>query len=248
MNTDSSNPWFAKTPEEIHAAIGARDEDWVIVGSFRGLKFSRYAVSDKGHIRRASGAEHATRLNNSGYVQTSITSDDGKRIHPTMQTLVLASFDPRCADGIPDGLESRHGPAGPECNAWPENLDIGTKKQNAADRPEPGGGPQFPCRTAPQGCPNKVINEGRRCLDCVKQVGVAAAALLSAGVPDEEVAARFGNTAAWIRRLAVTHGGWDGTVQAAPAPPSWWHRVMVTLRIRRADPRTVVTQRDGDSV
>lgn len=200
--------WFGRPEQEIRAAVEARAESWEVIGAFRGRQFSRYQVSDKGRTQ-GPGDFLALRDNGGGYMLTDIRDDDGKKLTCSVQTLVMAKFDPRCATGMPPGMEVRHGPAGPAANWWPENLDIGTKKQNAADKPEPGGGPQFPCRNAPGGCPNLVIHEGRRCLDCVKAVGRDVAARRSAGESLEDLAAEYGNTPDWLHRLSVDHGGYQ---------------------------------------
>lgn len=201
-----------------------RDETWKPVAPIDGCTFSAYQTSDMGRYRsvdRTSGGRRlkgkvlATRYDSDGYVLVNLRCDSTDPAHNRVHTLlghkvVLTTFDRPC----PPGMEACHSPRGPGFNWWPEGVRWGTKPENHADQVAAGTatvpGPTFPCRNAPA-CGNLVRTEGRRCLDCVRQVGVDAAALLAAGRPLAEVAAGFRNGPDWIFKLAVEHGGYTGT-------------------------------------
>jgi len=237
--------WAGLTAEEVRAAADAREEKWETIGSFRGRVYSHYQVSDKGGTRSADRAVNGrrlrgralrTRASNSGYELADITSDDGKRSTVTVHSLVLAKFDPRCADGMPDGMQTRHGPAGPLFNAI-ENLDIGTQPQNEADKPEPSRPPEpsHPCRNAPH-CRCLVVNEGRRCpCCCVPAAGRKTAAMLKAGMPLAEVAARLGNSESWAYQIARDHGYSRTKAHARSRKPGPVRRAWLRLRFPDGD-------------
>jgi hypothetical protein len=201
-----------------------RAETWKPVAPLDGCTFSGYECSDKGRYRsvdRVSNGRNlkgkvlATRFDSDGYVLINLrcdsTSPDHNRVHTLLgHKVVLTTFDRAC----PDGMETCHGKGGRADNRWPENIRWGTKPENHADQVEAGTAralePTFPCVNAPA-CGNVNRSQGKRCLDCVKQVGADAAAMLNAGTPLEQVATRFRNSQQWIYRLAVEHGGYEGT-------------------------------------
>lgn len=218
--------WFGRPEQEIREAVAARGVTW---GKVPG--YSRYEWSDKGGIRRAAdGLVMKTRVSNTGYELVNVLRDsDGKQVTVTVHSMVLLAHHPAFAglDRFPAGLETRHNPVtGPLFNAYPEGLWPGTKKENEADKPAPSAppGPTYPCRNAPA-CANLVINEGRRCLECVAAVGREAAAMLNDGMPLQEVAEHFGYTGPdWVYQLAVKHGAYDGTkAQARTQRPAGRH-------------------------
>ncbi len=238
--TESDQDWQA-TADEILAAIAARPERWRTIGRYRGRTFSYYQVSDKGALRsvdrvlsgrRYRGTTLKTRFTDE-YERGNIRDDSGDVLTEYVHRLVLAKFRP---GGIPPGMETRHGPAGPGVNAYPENLTVGDGVQNAADKPEPSAPPDpaQPCRNAPA-CGNKVVNAGSRCLPCVTEVGRRAAALLGAGMNLADVAAVFGyKSADWTHGLAVRHGGYQGTRADAMAQrPPIAQRAVLRFRFRR---------------
>jgi len=211
-----------------------RPEAWKPVAPLDGCTFSGYETSDKGRARsidRKSGNRQlrgkvlAPRRTDDGYAQVNIRCDSAdpahNRVHTvTMHKLVLTTFDKPC----PRGMEACHSPKGPAFNWWPEGVRWGTKPENHADQVEAGTAvvPEaFPCRNAPA-CGNMVRSEGRRCLACVKQVGVDVAAMFRAGQTDQDAAGRHGNSPDWLYRVAVEHGGYEGdraSVHAVPHTP-----------------------------
>ncbi len=202
-----------------------RPETWKPVAPMDGCTFSGYRVSDKAQARsidRMSGSRSlkgqalSTRLDGDGYMLVDFRCDSTDPAHKRKHTflmhkVVLTTFDKPC----PEGMETCHSDRGPAFNWWPEGIRWGTKPENHADMVAAGTAvvpePASPCRNAQNGCPNLVKNEGRRCRDCVVALGRDAAAYLNDGMPLEEVAGRFGNSADWIFRLAVEHGGYEGT-------------------------------------
>lgn len=210
--------WFGRPEQEIRDAVAARGESWAAVPGY-----ARYQWSDKGGIRRAAdGLVMKTKVSNSGYELVNVLRDsDGKQVTVTVHSMVLLAHHPAFAglDKFPPGLESRHNPStGSLFNAYPEGLWPGTKKENAADKfGEEGPAVQFPCKNAPR-CRNLVPREGRRCTDCVAEVGRQAAALLNAGMSLQDAAEVFGYTRGdWTFKLAVRYGGYTGSKEQATA-------------------------------
>jgi hypothetical protein len=216
MSTPGPEQWLA-----ARLAAGLPAETWKPLPQIDGCAYSGYEVSDQGrgrsldrigrHGRPLQGKEVSTRPHEDGYRLADFRCDNPahKRGHTlAMQKVVLTTFDrPR-----PPGMEACHG-FGPAINWWPEAVRWDTKPANEAEKPwrPPPPDPTHPCRNAPA-CPNLVINPGRRCLDCVAEVGREAADMLRAGQPLQEVAEHFGYTGPdWVYKLAVTHGGYTGT-------------------------------------
>ena len=253
--------WFGRPEAEIRDAVADRHEVWAAVPGY-----SRYEWCDKpvevtragdtftSQVRRVGEGFMVLKMNklsSAGYRQVNVTNDAGRRVTVDVAPMVLLAHHPafRGLDKFPEGVETRHNPSVGDktFNAYPEGIWPGTKAENHADKPDPGGRPTFPCRNAPT-CENMVINEGRRCMDCVDAVRRDAAAQLEAGVPLDEIAAGFGNSPAWIYRLAV-EGGYGGSIgQARGGRPlcerctcpacerrrrgPWPRRLAVTLRGR----------------
>jgi hypothetical protein len=214
-----------------------------------GCTFSHYRASAAGRVRsvdrRAGGRYYRgvvlkTRLNNSGYVLVTMSCDNPEhRAHThTMQKVILTTFTGPC----PPGMQARHLDSNPENNAC-QNLAWGTKEQNEADKPVPPVlEASHPCRNAPR-CGNLVVNEGRRCPDCVAEVGRQAAAMLNAGMNLQDVAEVFGYTGPdWVFKLAVQHGGYAGTkAEARTQHPGLAARARLRVRFRR-ELRAAATQ------
>jgi hypothetical protein len=204
--------------------------------------FSSYQASHRGYVRsidrvvggrRLRGVVLKTRVSKKGYELVNLTDDRGSVQTRTVHTLVLLAHV-----GAPSpGEETCHGLGGPLDNRWPENIRYGTRSENEHDKVAAGTSgspvPTFPCLNHEQ-CGNKVINPGRRCRDCVMQVGIEAAALLNARVNLEDVAEQFGYTGLdWVYSLAVKHGGYSESIrQARTQHPPWSRRVILTLRSR----------------
>ena len=197
-----------------------------------------YEASHQGLVRSVDrtiggkfypGVVLKTRVNNSGYEMVNIRTNDGQVKTCTVHSLVLlAHVGPR-----PEGMETLHGPGGPLDNRL-VNLTYGTKKQNEAQKEGAGAPPvpQFDCLNHPA-CTGKAHNAGRRCPDCVDEVGRQAAAMLNARVNLNDVAARFGYTGIdWVYGLAVKHGYEGSRAQARTQQPPWSRRVTATLRAR----------------
>lgn len=230
--------WFGRPEAEIRAAVEARPEAWAAVPGY-----TRYEWSDKGRLRRVRDGYimKTAKLNNSGYVIPNVVRDsDGRQVTVAAAPMVLLAHHPafRGLDKFPDGLETRHNPAVGDktFNAYPEGIWPGTKKQNEADKPVPSTPPEpaFPCRNAPA-CAGSVVNEGRRCVDCVAAVGREAAALLRLGMPLQQVAERFGYTGPdWVYQLAVKHGGFEGSKAGARTQrPRLGQRLRLKARLAR---------------
>jgi len=211
--TEGPGVWLA-----ARLAAGKPAETWKPVAKIDGCTFSAYEASDQGRRRRLDGDPFSNRPGSGGYVRAKLSCDNpGHGPHTiTMQKIVLTTFDrPR-----PRGMEACHSKAGPQFNWWPEGVRWDTKPANEAEKDEPPTPPEpsFPCKNAPA-CPNLVVNEGRRCLDCVTEVGRQAAAMLNAGVVLFDVREHFGYKGdKWVFDLAVRYGGYAGSIEDARGP------------------------------
>ncbi len=161
--------------------------------------------------RRLKGQPIRARIlaNSGGYAAVDLTDDTGTRRTMLVHRVILAAHDRPC----PPGMETLHSERGPLWNRYPEDIRWGTKPENAADKPAPPVPPEptFECVNHAR-CGNLVVNQGRRCLDCVAEVGRESAGMLNAGMPLQEVAEHFGYTGGdWVYQLAVRHGGYEGT-------------------------------------
>lgn len=214
--------------------------------------FSKYEVSFDGSgpgqrpVRRAGAAVGLATSpgNHGGYLMVKPYDDSGKQQTVTVHSLVLLG-----ATGVPcpPGLESCHLDDDPLNNRWRPgdtddevranggNLVRRTKKQNARHKVL-NGRPAAPVPTHPcinhDRCGGLVVNPGRRCLPCAREVGVQAAGMLNAGVNLADVTAELGyQTPEWVHKLARDHGGYAGTLAAARSQqPPWTRRVTATLR------------------
>ena len=161
--------------------------------------YSKYEVFSDGFghgqrpVRRNGGNPLSLTLSNSGYLLAKVYDDDGKRQTKTVHSLVLLGFAGEC----PPGMETRHLDDDPLNNRWRPgstddevraaggNLVRGTKRQQHADKVANGGATEapktFPCVNHDR-CGGMVTNPGRRCLDCVAEVGREAAGLLNGGM------------------------------------------------------------------
>jgi hypothetical protein len=218
--------WSGKTAGEITEAARARPEGWARVPGY-----GSYEWSDQGSVRsvdrevggrRLRGRILKTRVNNSGYVIVNVRTDAGAPVTVAVAPMVLLAHHPafRGRSRFPEGLETRHGPAGPLCNAYPENLWPGTKGENHADQVAAGTAvvpESFECVNFAR-CGGRVKNPGRRCLPCVEQTGRDAGQLLNAGMGLADVAERFGySDGRWVHGLAAKFGGYAGTITEARA-------------------------------
>lgn len=207
--------------------------------------FSKYEWSPDGFgldqrpIRHAgTGNPLDVTLSNRGYPQVKPYDDGGRQRTKTVHSLVLLG----AVGPPPPGQECRHLDDDPLNNRWRPgasddevranggNLVYGTKPQNAADKYRRGV-PRTPAATHPcinyARCGGLVVNPGRRCLPCAKEVGAQAAAMLNAGVNLRDVTARLGyQTPEWVHKLARNHGGYAQPLAVALAQqPKWSRRV-----------------------
>jgi hypothetical protein len=196
--------------------------------------FSKYEASlEKGLIRNRAGLIMSLFPDKDGYLRVTLTDDDGKK-HGAMSVArcILTAHD---RPPLP-GEEACHGPGGKQDNRL-ANLRWDDRAGNEREKVEAGNGPQphptYPCK---DGCGNLVINEGRRCLDCLGKVKVEAAAMLDRGVNLYDVAEHFGYTGPdWVWKLAVEGGCTLTKRDALTQQPSASQRVtakLVTLRGR----------------
>jgi len=224
-----------------------RPEDWRQVADLDGCTFSGYETSDKGQARSVDrkvgnrslkGKQLATRRTDDGYVLVNIRCDstdpEHNRVHTvTMHKIVLYTFA-----GVPAaGQEACHSNRGPAFNWFPEGVRWGTKPENHADMVAAGTAvvpASFPCRNYVR-CGGTVKTQGRRCVECVADVGMHAGQMLAFGMPLQQVAERFGYTGDdWVFKLAVEHGRYDGTkAEARVQRPRLSQRVALRLYLRK---------------
>ena len=191
--------------------------------------FSKYEASkDSGVIRnRRTGKALAVTLDDDGYERLNLYADDGMRPNLSVARIVLTAHD-----RAPEPREEAcHGPGGQRDNRL-VNLRWDSREANEQEKVAAGNGPKpnptYPCK---DGCGALVINEGRRCVDCVGSVKAEAAAMLNRGINLMDVADHFGYSGTeWVWKLAV-EGGCELTKrQALTQQPSLSQRVTATLR------------------
>lgn len=211
------------------AAIAALVPEWKTWPGF-----SRYEASHRGKIRnRRTGKILAVTVDPDGYERLNLYADDGSRPGLSVARCVLAAHH-RAPE---PGEEACHGPGGRRDNRYPENIRwddrAGNERDKVAAGTTPTPNPTYPCR---DGCGQLVINEGRRCPDCIRRVGQEAAAMLSRGVNLMDVAEHFGYTGPdWVWKLATEHGGCTLTKrEALTQQPSLSQRVTGALTARLA--------------
>ena len=173
-----------------------------------------HLADDHGRVCTAKGRILAQRTNNSGYQLVDLWNPETKAKRTvTVQWCVLSAH----RGERPDGHEARHGDAGPSDNhlANFRGDGWGTKADNHADKADPQPpAPSYPCRNADKGCQGKALNPGRRCVACVEQVGIQAAAMLRDGQNLQAVAGHFGyKTGDWVFGLAVKYGGYPAELK-----------------------------------
>jgi len=206
-----------------------RDETWKPVEPMDGCTFSGYAGSDMGHVRsvdrmsgnrRLKGKVLALRRTDDGYMLVNIRCDSTDPAHNRVHTVTVHKIVLYTFAGAPEpGQEACHSSRGPAFNWWPEGVRWDDKPANHRDQVAAGTAvvpePSFPCRNHDR-CGGMVKNQGRRCLECVIQVGQQAARMLDLGMPLGKVADHFGYTGLdWVHKLAVEHGGYTGTKSEA---------------------------------
>jgi hypothetical protein len=111
-----------------------RVESWA---SLACVGASRYEVSDKGTVRNIETGQllRAKVSGTSPYPELTLVCDDGRDRTFTVHGLVMAAHvGPRPVGKDGRLAEILHGPLGPECAWWPENLRYGTAEENLRDR------------------------------------------------------------------------------------------------------------------
>jgi len=212
-----------------------------------------YQASSRGRIRsidriilgtRYKSVTLKPRLNNSGYPIVNLTGDDGKPHTDDVHSLEMLAFAGRC----PPGQQVRHFNDVSDDNRWapggedacgpgkPGNLLYGDgldqRRDQDRNRPRPPREPKPPKFCVTLGHEDVQTIKGRqRCEACITQTGVDGARLLAAGLSAEAAAAQLGYASAeGLAKLAVTRGGWDGTVTPAGTKTRWSRRVTATVR------------------
>jgi hypothetical protein len=213
--------------------VSDRPESWKPVPGAR-----YYEVSDLGSVRSVDrtvggrqlrGKVLATRVSaQTGYVLVNVVDDDGRKVTRSVHKMVLEAFAGPC----PPGMESCHGDDNPQNNAWPENLRWDTKDANLRDRMRNSPAKPKPERHCIR-CGQVIHQGGRRCHDCVVDLGVRAANLLTGGMTLKEACEVLDYPSGeGLHTLAVKYGRY-----AAPPKPGLLRRVTgrlaVTLRGRR---------------
>lgn len=193
--------------------------------------FSKYEWSHRGQVRNVTtGVVLKTRVSNRGYVLVDVRNDAGGRKTVTMHTMVLlAHVGPR-----PDGMDASHFNDVATDNRWPENLGWETKPRNEGRKYESG---RHPYPTPPERAPKSCVRcskafkgNGKRCHECVVEIGEHAAVLLEDGATlDEACEALAYPHPSGLHTLAVKYGGYG---QAAKYQRSPLIDALVTLRDR----------------
>lgn len=204
--------------------------------------FSAYQASDHGEVRsvdrthadgrRLRGRVLKSRPARNGYLLVDLTDDTGKVWTRTVHSLVMLAH----AGPPGPGQQVRHLDDDPLNNRWapvcpPGNLVYGTPGENAQDKFRNGAQ-----RAAPKPvrlcvrCDAPLTTNGRRCHDCVVEVGQLAAGMLRDGVALKAACGLLDYPSEdGLHTLAVKYGGYG------QLPEPWLRRVTrgaVTLRSR----------------
>ena len=191
--------------------------------------FSRYEASHRGLIRNRAEKTLAARADPDGYLRTTLTRDDDERIPVLVHRAVLEAHAGPC----PPGMESCHGKGGQLDNRYPENLRWDTHQANERDkgRRPPVPKPPAPCINHDR-CGGFVGKGGRRCHECVMQLGKDGAELVWDGMTLEAAGDKLGYPAVHLHTLMVKYGDYG---QRPPAAPSRSVFAAARARFRRGD-------------
>lgn len=228
VEAECPETWLAR-----RLAAGKPAETWKPMAKIGRCTFTGYEVSDTDQARSLDrtgrngkplqGAPVTTRPHKDGYSLADFRCDnpDCERAHTfTMQKVVLWTF----AGPRPRGMNASHfhGPAYnwyPEAVGWEPIKVNENRKENRPPPPEPTN----PCKNAADGCPNLVINEGRRCGPCAVAAGQDIADMLRAGTPLPLAAGKYEyKNLDWALKLAKKYGAYTGDMTEAmmlPPPP-----------------------------
>lgn len=207
-----------------------------------------YEWSHRGHVRSvARDLVMKQRPNNSGYMVVNVINDEGVKETVLVHRMILRAH----AGEFEPWEESLHGPGGQTDNRFPENLCKGTRWVNVAERAAANPAapkPQTPCVNQ---CGRLAGKGGRRCPECIAELGRAAAALYVAGKdPDQVAAALSYSSPNGTYRHAVNHGGLrvyiDETVVVTGSEVTERHRESFTQRLRRVINRARASRQNSD--
>jgi hypothetical protein len=188
--------------------------------------YAGYEGCDRGHInsrdrthpdgRSYKGKALVPRRSNRGYQLVNVRSDTGKWETRTVHSLILLAHD----GPPPPGQVTRHLNDDSDDNRWPENLAYGTAAENERDKF--ANGTRKPAAPKPErrcvrcAVPLEPGRGGKRCHECVTEIGEQAADLLRAGVSLDEVADKLDYPhLSGLHQLARVYGGYG--LQGAPA-------------------------------
>lgn len=208
------------------------DSEWRPVPGASRYEASPGRPGEPGQVRNLAGQILSVGRGRHGYPRVTLTLDDGRRVPRELHLVILAAHRGEPAPG----QEGCHVDDNPDHN-WLENLQWGTKAQNEAMKAANGNAvtpqPSYPCLNAPE-CDGKSLHEGRRCTQCVHQAGIDIADRLRRRENLLTIAEEYGFGDTWAWRLAVQHGGFQGSrAEAIRQQPTLSHRVMTRLRSRR---------------
>ena len=226
--------------------------EWLSLAPYGLSKYEAYSPGGYGldesqwPIRhKAKGTRLKVTLGTHGYPQVKPYNDQGKQETRTVHSLILlANVGPP-----PEGMETRHLDSDPlnyrwapgneeETKAAGGNLIYGTGPEQHKDKVEAGTAVRppvtFECVNHAR-CGGMAVRDGRRCLPCLKETGVRAAALLGEGMPLAAVTRKLGYEAAserWVFGLARQYGGYRGTIEQARTQrrPPLLRRVVARFR------------------
>lgn len=225
--------------------------EWVSLAERR-PKLAAYEVNHRGRVRsvdrmdrlgrKVKGCELKPRVSGTSvYPKVTLYDADGKQTDFTVGSLVLLAYVGEC----PEGQEVMHLHDNPLDNRWPEELSYGTHEQNVFQRTINRPALPKPIKVCVR-CGAEFTSSGKRCHDCVVQVGQLAARKLAEGADLEQVADDLGYPShVGVFRLAVRYGGAVVVlatdlqeVNEQLRHQSWLHNVFVTLRdqFRSGDP------------
>jgi hypothetical protein len=192
--------------------------------------YPAYEASDLGRVRSIDRIQYgrtyvgtvlATRVSNRGYDLANVRDADGKAQTRTVHTLVLLAF----TGPPPPGQVSRHLNDDPHDNRL-ANLAYGTPEENEQDKFRLGNrqpaAPKPDRHCARCGAVLPPGRGGKRCHECVVDIGKQAAELLRAGVMLDVVAERLEYPhLPGLHQLARVHGGYGPPVTDSEQRGGW---------------------------
>ena len=180
--------------------------------------------------RRIKGKELTASVSGSTpYPHMDLYDEQGERHTCNVHSLVLLAYVGEC----PEEQEALHFNDNPTDNRWPENLGYGTHPENVVQRMLNRPAVPKPVKRCVR-CDAEFTGNGKRCHDCVMQLGALAARMLVEGADLDRVVMDLGYpSTVGVFRLAVRYGGLRlsiGEPEPPALPPSLLQRVTATLR------------------